>query len=439
MAFKIEILTIGDEILSGAVTDTNSAWLGDRLWGMGYDLHWHTTIGDDPEKITRSLQEAAGRSQAVIVTGGLGPTLDDITLEVAAKAFGLPMVLNEVALQAIKNRFSRIGREMTPNNEKQALLPEGSKMIANKVGTAPGCHLVFQGTHFFFFPGVPREMQQQFDDYLLPALALLDTEKRAFAFRLLRCFGAPEATIAQKLEGIDLSGENQRQGRVEGEAPTALPVEGATRAPIIDLAYRVSFPEILIKVSAWGRDLKVLDGRVVEVVGEIQGRLGDLVYGRGEETLPGVVGRLLEGRKETLSVAESCTGGRLASLITDIPGSSRWFERGVVTYSNESKTELVGVPASLIKKFGAVSHEVAMAMARGVRKVANTTYGIGITGIAGPEGGTHEKPVGTVHIALDSADGTTDRELHFATNRDWFKRVVSFAALDLLRKKIRKP
>lgn len=410
---KIEIITVGDEILSGAVTDTNSAWLGDRLWGMGYDLHWHTTVGDEPDKITQALKESIGRSDAVIVTGGLGPTLDDITLEVAARAFGLPMVLNQVALQAIKKRFEKIGREMTPNNEKQALLPKGSKMIANKVGTAPGCHLVFQGIHFFFFPGVPREMQQQFDYYLLPTLTSLDIEKRAFAFRLLRCFGAPEATMAQKLEGVDLSG--------------------------VDLAYRVSFPEILIKVSAWGRDLKSLDRRVTEVAGEIQRRLGDLVYGKGEETLPAVVGRLLAERKETLSVAESCTGGRLASLMTDVPGSSRWFERGVVTYSNESKTELIGVPAPLIKTFGAVSREVAVAMARGVRKVANTTYGIGITGIAGPEGGTPGKPVGTVHIALDSDDGTTERELHFATSRDWFKRVVSFAALDLLRKKIPRP
>jgi nicotinamide-nucleotide amidase len=226
----------------------------------------------------------------------------------------------------------------------------------------------------------------------------------------LRCFGAPEATMAQKLEGMDLNG--------------------------LDLAYRVSFPEIYIKVSSWGPDPTVLERRVVAAEKEIRSRLGDLVYGEGEEPFAAVVGRMLLEKKATLATAESCTGGRLASLITDIPGSSTWFERGVVTYSNASKTEILGIPEALIKTFGAVSSETVVAMAKGIRKLAKTDYGIGITGIAGPDGGTTEKPVGTVHIALDAADGTVQRELHFATTREWFKKVVAFAALDLLRKKL---
>lgn len=216
--------------------------------------------------------------------------------------------------------------------------------------------------------------------------------------------------MAQRLEGIDLSG--------------------------VDLAYRVSFPEILIKVSAWGPDPTVLERRVKAVEKEIRERLGELVYGEGEETLPAVVGRLLKEKGAKLAVAESCTGGRLSNFITDVPGSSAWFDRGVVTYSNASKTEILGVPESVIKTFGAVSSETAVAMAKGVRRLAKTAYGIGITGIAGPDGGTTEKPVGTVHIALDAEDGTVERELHFATTREWFKKVTAFAAMDLLRKRI---
>lgn len=407
---KVEVITIGDEVLSGAVTDTNFAWLGERLWGRGYELHWHTTVGDEPEKITEALLKAAERSRAVIVTGGLGPTLDDITIETAAKAFGQKLVLNEIALQAIKNRFKKIGREMTPNNDRQALLPEGSQMIPNKLGTAPGCHVIYRDAHYFFMPGVPREMHQQFEDSVLPELMKLEEEKRAYAFKLLRCFGAPEATMAQKIEGIDLTG--------------------------VDLAYRVAFPEIYIKVSAWGPDPTFLERRVEAVEGEIRARLGDLVYGEGEETFPALIGRLLKDKGATLATAESCTGGQLAHLITNVPGSSAYFDRGVVTYSNASKTEILGVPESLLKTFGAVSSETATAMAKGVRKLAKTTYGIGITGIAGPDGGSTEKPVGTVHIALDAGDGTVERELHFATTREWFKKVVAFAAMDLLRKKL---
>lgn len=407
---KIEIITIGDEILSGNIVDTNFAWLGDRLWSAGFDLHWHTTVGDEPETISQALLNAVGRSQSVIVTGGLGPTTDDITLEVAAQAFGLPLILNQHALREIRNFFQTIKRPMSPNNQKQAMLPEGSHMIPNKVGTAPGCHLIFKGTHFFFLPGVPKEMRSQFEEDVFPALVSLDPEKKQFRQKILRCFGAPEATIGQRLNGIDLTD--------------------------VDLAYRVSFPEILLKISAREKDPARLEKRIQKIEGEIRGRLGDLVYGEGEDRFAAVVGRLLVERKATLSVAESCTGGRLASLITDVPGSSRYFERGVVTYSNQSKIEILKVPESVIKTFGAVSSETAVAMAKGIRRLAKTTYSLAVTGIAGPEGGSPDKPVGTVFIALDCDAGSEERPFHFPTNRDWFKLVVAYSALDLLRKKL---
>ena len=407
---KVEVITVGDEILSGNIVDTNFAWLGDQLWSAGFDLHWHTSVGDEPEKITGALKAAIGRSQAVIVTGGLGPTIDDITLEVAAQAFGLPLILNEPALQEIRNFFVKMGREMTPNNQKQAMLPKGSQVIPNKVGTAPGCHLIFKKTHFFFLPGVPREMKAQFEESVVSALSYLDPEKRQFYKRTLRCFGAPEAKIGQLLEGVDLTG--------------------------VDLAYRVSFPEILLKISAWGEKIKDLNGRVGRVEKKIRHRLGRLIYGEGEETLASVVGRLLQERKATLSVAESCTGGLLADLITDCPGSSRYFERGVVVYNNQSKTDLLNVPAPALLTFGAVSSETAAAMAKGMRRSAKTTYSLAMTGIAGPSGSTSEKAVGTAHIALDSEEGTEEKEFHFPTQRTWFKRVVAFTALDILRRKL---
>ena len=408
---KIEVITIGDEILSGNIVDTNFAWLGDQLWSQGFDLHWNTSVGDEPEPISKALLAAAERSHAVIVTGGLGPTLDDITIETAAQAFGLPLVLNTEALQAMKDFFKKLGREFSPTNEKQALLPEGSQMIANRIGTAPGCHLLFKKTHFFFLPGVPQEMKQQFRDFVLPKLKSLERAPIFFHSKFLRCFGESEAKIAHKLEGIDLSG--------------------------IDLAYRPMMPEILLKISARGGDQKGLEKRVAQVEAEIRKRLGEIVYGEGEETLSQVIGRLLVEKKGTVAVAESCTGGLLASLITDVSGSSRYFERGVVTYSNQSKTEILGVPESLIQKKGAVSTEVAIAMAQGIRRLARTTYGVGITGIAGPGGGTEQKPVGTVHVAVDYEGGTDERKVFFPTNRNWFKQLAAFVALDLLRKTLR--
>ncbi|MBI1909241.1 MAG: competence/damage-inducible protein A [Deltaproteobacteria bacterium] len=414
---KIEVITIGDEILSGNIVDTNFAWIAEKLWSAGHQLHGHSSVRDEPEEISRALLAAVGRSEAALVTGGLGPTTDDITLEVAAKAFSLPMVMDQEALQNIRDRFQKIGRAMTPNNEKQALLLKGSRVISNTIGTAPGCQLHYQGTEFFFMPGVPREMKQQFEETVFPWVQKNDKDKRGFYQKVLRCFGKPEATIGHELEGIDLTG--------------------------VDLAYRVSFPEILLKVSAWGKKKEEIAKKVGVVEKEIRKRLGPTVYAEGDEPLgespfAKVVGELLVACKATLAVAESCTGGFLASLITDVPGSSRYFERGVVTYSNKSKTELLRVPEALLKTFGAVSSETASAMALGIRKSSGATYGIGITGIAGPEGGTAEKVVGTVFIGLATPEGTEAKEFHFPTNRDWFKRVAAFMALDLLRRHLLK-
>ncbi len=404
---KIEVITTGDEVLSGSIVDTNFAWIADQLWTRGYDLVRHTTVADDPDAIGKALIAAAAASDVVIVTGGLGPTTDDITLESAAEAFGLPLELNSRALAEIEGFFQKIGRPMSPNNRRQAMLPKGSRSISNRAGTAPGCQLRFQKTDFFFLPGVPKEMKQQFEEGVLPFLTKSEPGC-AFHLKVFRCFGLPEASLDQELRQTPLGD--------------------------VRLGWRVVFPEILIKISSTdpveGGDLLAAAEKT------IREKVGKYIYAEGDETIERLIGRLLTTRKETVAVAESCTGGLIAHLLTNVPGSSAYFERGVVTYSNRSKSELLGVPAALLKKNGAVSAEVAIAMAEGIRKSAKTTYGIGVTGIAGPSGATEGKPVGTVHIAVAGPKETKERCYDIPRDREWFKLYAAQIALHKLRRMI---
>ena len=425
---KIEVITTGDEVLSGSITDTNFAWIADQLWTRGYDLVRHTTVADDREAIGKALIAAAGASDVVIVTGGLGPTTDDITLEAAAEAFGLPLELNSRALAEIEGFFQKVGRSMSPNNRRQAMLPQGSSPIANCWGTAPGCHLQYQQTDFFFLPGVPKEMKQQFEEAVLPFLQKLAPGK-AFHIKVFRCFGVPEAALDQEL----------RQ---------------ATLGPV-RLGWRVVFPEILVKISS--TDPSEGERHLEQAERVIREKIGRHIYAEGDETIERVIGRLLTVRKERLAVAESCTGGLIAHMITNVPGSSNYFERGVVTYSNKSKSELLGVNPELFKTAGAVSPEVATAMAEGARKISGTTYGIGVTGVAGgypeglasppppakPDGASPStslrdwscsKPVGTVYIAVAGPRETKEKRYDVPRDREWFKLYAAHIALHKLRR-----
>ncbi len=410
MALKIEVITIGDEILSGNIVDTNFAWIGDQLWSRGYDLFWHTTVADDSERIREALLFAAQRSQVVLVTGGLGPTTDDITLRSAAEAFGVAYEHSETAFHIVKRFFEKTGREMSPNNRLQAFLPQGGEVMENDVGTAPGCHFHFQKTDFFFMPGVPQEMKPQVQNTVIPFLQKQSPSQ--FCYRFFRCYGLPEAQFDQKL----------RQ------------VEALQKIPGLRLAYRVSFPEIFIKISS--NEPGQAEARVVQAAQIIQEQIGAYIYAEGDNPIEKVVGQLLRERKQTLALAESCTGGFVSDKITDVSGSSEYFERGIVTYSNRSKIELLGVSEELIAKHGAVSAEVALAMAAGIQKVSGTDYGIGITGIAGPTGATADKPLGTVHIALAYPGGVKERKFQFFRDRHWFKVFTTHAALHILRRKI---
>jgi competence/damage-inducible protein CinA-like protein len=405
---KIEIVTTGDEVMQGVIVDTNTAWIAERCAGLGHEIVRQTAVGDDLEAIGDALMSAAARADCVIVSGGLGPTADDLTMEAAAKAFALELVRDEIVLDGIRAWFERAGRPMSKSNEKQALIPEGATVLENRVGTAPGIHAELGGADVFFLPGVPKELFQIFEDAVFPWLH--ERARTACAFKVLRCFGIPEASVDERLFGMDLFGAR--------------------------LSFRVKFPDILLKLLGCGQTTMEAQRSVDAAAAAIRGRLGDIVYGEGETSLAEVVGDMLLKRRMKLAVAESCTGGLVCSLITDVSGASTWFERGVVAYSNRAKEEILGVAAEILRINGAVSEEAARAMAEGVRRTSGAHIGVGLSGIAGPGGGMPAKPVGTLFIAVATPEGTAAHHLSIPRDRQWFKQMAAATALDLVRREL---
>jgi nicotinamide-nucleotide amidase len=405
----VEIITTGDEIMSGVTLDTNFHWAAERLTSLGFNLRFHTTVGDDEDTIIKALRTAQSRSQAVIVSGGLGPTPDDLTASVASSFFDVPLELSAYALQMIEQRFKERGRRLLDINKKQAYIPEGSKILKNFWGTAPGFRYEKEGVVFFFLPGVPKEFKAMIEEYVIPELDQRSIGRKRYKTRMIKTFGLRESEVAERLRGI------QREG--------------------IKIGYRPCFPEIHIRVSGYGDTEDETEGLVSGVVEEIVSRLSEYVFSTEGEALEEVVGRLLSQKKLTLSLAESCTGGLLAHRITNVPGSSNYFERGVVSYSNDSKVEILGVPKKLIESVGAVSREVVEAMAEGIRKIANSDMGVAISGIAGPSGSTPTKPVGTVFIGISHREkGVSSQGFQFKGTREEIKLISSETALDWIRK-----
>jgi len=406
---KIEIITTGNELMCGLTADTNFRWAAERLSSMGYDLKFHTTVGDDEEDLILAFGNAENRAQAIIVSGGLGPTSDDLSAKVASKYFGVELELNYSALEMLEQRFRESGRLLSEINKKQAYLPHGSKVLKNLWGTAPGFQYDRSGNVFFFLPGVPKEFRAMIDEYVIPELNSRSTDRPNIRTMLIKTFGLRESEVAQQLQGIEKDG--------------------------IYIGYRSHFPEIHLRISAQADRDEVANNLLDSIEREIFERIGDYVFSTKGEDLEQVVGELLKQKGFTLAVAESCTGGLLAHRITNIPGSSEYFERGVVSYSNESKEEILGVPRELIETKGAVSAEVVQSMAEGVRKLANTDLGVGISGIAGPTGGSSEKPVGTVFIGISCKNrGTFSRRYQFRGTREEIKIITSETALDWIRK-----
>src|SRR5918992_4546264 len=373
-----EIVTIGTEMLLGDLVDTNTAWISQRLAALGVSMYRHTTVGDNTDRIIGALRDAASRADLVVTTGGLGPTSDDLTNACLGMLTGSPMVEYPEARRHIDEKFAKFGREPTPSNYKQALFPEGTRLIPNPLGTAPGALVEWDGTLFATLPGVPAEMKRMFEETLEPLIR--ERSDGSIVSKTLHFAGIGESALAEKVQDF-----------LDASDPTVAPLAGQGK--------------VRLRVTTRAATPEEAEEKIPPVVDEILSRLGDYYFGEGDETLESAIGKLLTKRGATLALAESCTGGLLAKRLTDGAGSSAFFKEGLVTYSNEAKERLLGVPNKLLVEHGAVSEPVAKAMAEGVRKTAGTDYGLSVTGVAGPDGGTEEKPVGLVFVGISDTEG----------------------------------
>ncbi|MBA2441653.1 MAG: competence/damage-inducible protein A [Rubrobacter sp.] len=405
-----EIITIGTEMLLGDLVDTNTAWMSSRLAALGVGIYRHTTVGDNRERVIGALREAASRSDLVLTTGGLGPTSDDLTNECLAILAGRKMGERSEAREHVDEMFARFGRKPTPSNYKQALFPEGAELIPNPRGTAMGALLDVEGTLFATFPGVPVEMRGMFEETLEPLVR--ERTEGSIVSRTLHFTGIGESALAEQVQEF-----------LDATDPTVAPLAGQGK--------------VRLRITTRGDDPEDARKKIEPVADEILSRIGKYYFGEDEETLESAVGRLLEERGETLSLAESCTGGLLAKRLTDRAGSSAYFSESVISYSNDAKHRLLGVPEKLLAEYGAVSEEVARAMAEGVRGVSGADYGLSITGVAGPDGGTEEKPVGLVWLGLADAGGTYSRKLDLTAweaSREAIRERSANLAFDFLRR-----
>ncbi len=411
---NIELIMIGNELLSGTIADANAFFMAGALTGKGFAVTHICMVGDEEKRICESLLRASDHADAIIVSGGLGPTTDDLTTAAAAKAFGDSLVLHEEIVERIRTLFAQRNMGMPQSNEKQAVFPSSATIIPNPVGTAPGFFLRFREKLFFFLPGVPRELRHLFRESVLPCLEEERKEEIHYQTRILKVFGLTESAIADRLRDI----------RPENFAAS--------------LAYLPRYPENHVKITIKGSVREEVEQKLRDLETTIRERLKDRVFAVDQETLEEIVGRLLRKHKATLAVAESCTGGLVAHRLTNIPGSSDYFERGVVVYSNRAKNEILQVPEEMIATLGAVSGPVAEKMAEGVRRISRATFGLGITGIAGPSGGSEEKPVGTVFIALADPGGTASKKYQFWGDRERIKAITAQTALDWVRRHLLK-
>lgn len=413
-----EILSQGDEVVTGQIADTNAAWLSERLTELGFDVMRHTTVGDRQGDLVAVLREISARTDLCLCTGGLGPTDDDLTAGAVAEAFERPLALDPVALAQIEERFRQFGRPMAPVNRRQANLPQGSDRLDNDWGTAPGFAFDAGKALFACVPGVPREMREIFTHRILPRL------HQRFALR-------PGRLVTLRTIGV---GESDLQQALGDWAEPGVVVGFRTKLPENHLKLRfspdLSSAELVAHVSSVlervGRWVYTIEGCPEPIAG----------YDCGGGAPARVVGRLLAAAGQTLSVAESCTGGRIAAECTAIPGASGWFLEGLVTYSNAAKVRLLGVTEADLAVHGAVSEVVARAMAHGVRTHSGSAWGIGVTGIAGPSGGTPEKPVGTVHVAVDGDGISLHRALRLPADRERIQTLTVAAAFELLRRQL---
>lgn len=412
------IISTGDELVQGRTVDTNASYIADRLGAIGVEVHSVMTVGDYPERIAWAWRHSLAKADVVISTGGLGPTTDDLTTETLACVAGVELYLEEQEADRIRAYFKKHGRPMPENNLKQAMFPLGAEIIPNKLGTAAGYRLAIPAggrrPMAIVLPGVPREMKAMLDDEVIPWLSEQASDSQRFLTRTFQTFGMSESAMDEALAGA----VDSEEARV---------------------SFRASFPQLSVRLTVTGARAQAQ--RKLDTLSEIvRERLGGALIAEGEVTMEEVVGRLLRENGQTLATAESCSGGLLGDRITDVPGSSTYYMGGVIAYSNELKEKLLAVSPSTLSTHGAVSEETAREMALGVRKLTGADLGVVTTGIAGPDGGTPEKPVGTVAIAL-AADALGPSKVRSRTyrlwgNREWVKILTSQVALDWVRRHV---
>lgn len=403
-----EILSVGTELLMGNIVNTNAQYISQKLCDLGVNCYFQTTVGDNHDRLVAAVETALSRADILILTGGLGPTADDLTKETIADAFGRELVLDPASEQHIHARFARMGREMTPNNLKQAMFPRGSIILPNPNGTASGCIVEEEEKAAILLPGPPKEMAPMFDASVMPYL-----EKRSghmLFSHVVRVFGMGESEAEYRLRTL-----MERQSN-----PTIAP-------------YALS-GEMKLRVTARCKSAEEGERMMAPLIDEIKETLGSVVYSIDDQELHEVCAALLREHGATLAVAESCTGGMIASKLVSVPGISAHFIEGAVTYSNDAKIRRLGVRPETLAAHTAVSAETAREMAEGIRRTSGASLGVATTGIAGPDGGTVEQPVGLVYIALASESGTAVQELRLTGSRERIRNAASLHALNLIRR-----
>lgn len=408
---KTAILSIGTELLFGQITNTNTVYLSQKLNMLGYDVMYHYTVGDNPERVRDMIRLAFQDCDLVITTGGLGPTQDDLTKEMVCQVMGDELVMMDEVMAELEEYFEKLGRPMTENNKKQAYVPSRAEVFINHEGSAPGFTLEKDGKYVICMPGPPREMTSMFEDSVMPYLQSMSED--VIYYRMLRAFGIGESALETKL--LDL---------IDDQTDPTL----ATYAKEGECSLRIASKR---KTEAEAREA------VDEMVEKVKERVGEFIYSCDDEELVQVVCRKLMEKGLTLSSAESCTGGKFAAAVTDIPGISAVFQRGLVTYSNQAKMDELGVKAETLEKYGAVSEETAMEMVEGLRRVSGSDVCVSVTGIAGPGGGSDAKPVGLVYIGFVYGDKKLCRKLQTGDDsRQWNRQYSLLSMLDIINKNI---
>ncbi|MES2779658.1 MAG: competence/damage-inducible protein A [Bacteroidota bacterium] len=407
---KAEIVTIGDEILIGQIIDTNSSWLGQELGKMGISVVHRASVSDQQRDIIDALNDATQRADIIIMTGGLGPTKDDITKHTLAEYFGTELVLNEDVLEWVSKIFRMRKLPMIDTNKNQAMVPANCEVLFNRSGTAPGMWFDVNGKIFISMPGVPFEMKVIFEEQCIPRLQK-HFKLPVIIHRTIQTCSIGESFLAKKIEDLE----------------NALPAH-------IKLAYLPNIGQVRLRFSGYHSNSEMLKAEMDTIISNLYELIREYIFGEEEDTLQKTVGLLLKGKDKTVSTAESCTGGFIAHLITSVPGSSAYYQGSIISYANEIKIHELGVSPEIVKTVGAVSEDCVKQMAEGVRKKFNTDFAIATSGIAGPDGGTPEKPVGTVWIAISSKTQTIALQFNMGDNRERTIHRTALQALDMLRK-----